>query len=189
MMIQRAIQPLTCERGLERLGDLLRSSFLDVGKGRVWRHPVVQTGDHGADGCRVVHLVNVVANDHSVELRRGRDRPQGTTHLDPDLGADFCDDGHPFPEGIRLDDLTRDWVGREQTNAFKNFNFRRVSFFFYVCLKHGRKIWKTETKSLRDTRYDKVPRVISDITHAEKFSTNNFFATFFQFNTNLGICK
>jgi hypothetical protein len=31
---------------------------------------------------------------------------------------------------------------------------------------------------LRDTRDDKVPRVISDITHAEKFSTNNFFANF-----------
>jgi hypothetical protein len=140
MMIQRAIQPLTSERGAERLGDLLRSAFLDMGNGRVGRHLVVQTGDHGADGCRVLLLVNVVANDHGVELRRGLDRPQSTTHLDPDLGADFCDDGHPFLEGVRLDDLIRDWVGREQTNAFKKFNFRQVSFLFFVCLKHGRKI-------------------------------------------------
>lgn len=77
--------------------------------GRVLRHLVVEGGDHGAHGRRVLLLVDVIPDDHGVGPGLRRDRPEGAAHLDADLGANLSDDGHSFLEGGALDDLVRDW--------------------------------------------------------------------------------
>lgn len=127
------IKPLTCERAVEGLRDLLRVAVLEVASGRVGRHSVIDGSNHGADGRRILLFVNVVADHHRVELGLGRDRPESAPILDSDLGADLGNDGHPFPEGGGLDDLARNFKhgGKEKKKYCEKFNYQVFSYFYF----------------------------------------------------------